>query len=477
MSSITEATKRTTRTAFMKDTNSEMESVTEATTTTKIPRSRIDFSDKANTIKHIEEIPKINTKADFSVLYEPWSIHNFYKKIDWVHVLPLIFMPIYGFYTALTSVPLQQKTAIFAVGYFVFTGLGITAGYHRLWSHRSYAASPLLQFTLMIASTGAMQGSILWWCRNHRAHHRYTDTDKDPYGVKKGLIWSHIIWMLIYQDPAAVGWADISDLKADKLVMFQHNHFPWLAPMISLGVPTVVAGLGWGDYWGGFIYGGIIRQFIVHQSTFCVNSLAHWLGDMPFDDRRTPRDHLFTALLTLGEGYHNFHHEFPQDYRNAIKIYQYDPTKWLIAFCSFIGLARDLKRFPSNEIKKGQLKMQQKKLDKVKSTLIWGTPIDQLPIFSFDEFHDMANKEGRAVTLIEGIIYDISSFIDEHPGGRSLIRSAIGKDATTSFNGGVYDHSSAARHLLERMRVGVVAGGGYVEHRCKGTIISHALKQ
>ncbi|ORZ26321.1 putative stearoyl-CoA desaturase [Lobosporangium transversale] len=415
------------------------------------------------------------TEADYSVLYEPWSIYNFYKKAEWVHILTLVLMPIYGLSMALTSAPFQQKTAIFALGHAVFIGLGITAGYHRLWSHRSYIASPLLQTILMIAGTGAMQGSILWWCRNHRAHHRYTDTDKDPYGAHKGLLWSHFLWMLVRQDPAAVGWADISDLRADKLVMFQDKYFYWLAPMVSLGVPTVIAGLGWGDYWGGFIYGGVIRQFVVHQSTYCVNSLAHWLGDKPFDDRRTPCDHLFTALLTLGEGYHNFHHEFPQDYRNAIKFYQFDPTKWLIAFCSFIGLAWDLKRFPSNEIKKGQLRMQQKKLDKMKSTLVWGTPIDQLPVFSFDEFCDMTNKEGRAVTLIEGVIYDISSFVDEHPGGRSLICSAIGKDATTSFNGGVYDHSNAARHLMERMRIGVVAGGGYVEHRCKDVAVSHSI--
>ncbi|KAF9322311.1 hypothetical protein BG003_003322 [Podila horticola] len=419
--------------------------------------------------KHVKEIPKIVTKNDFSVLYEPWSVTNFYKKLDWVHMLGLVFMPIYGFWAAATFVPLVTKTAVFAVAYYFFTGLGITAGYHRLWSHRAYSAGPTLQFILMIASTGAMQGSIRWWCRNHRAHHRYTDTEKDPYGAQKGLFWSHLLWMLVKQDPTTVGWADVSDLKANKLVQFQHNQFLWLAPLISLGVPTMVAGFGWGDYWGGFIYGGIIRQFVVHHATFCVNSLAHWLGDMPFDDRHTPRDHILTALVTLGEGYHNFHHEFPQDYRNAIKFYQYDPTKWLIAFCSFLGLASDLKRFPTNEIKKGQVRMQQQKLDQIKATLVWGTPIDQLPVFTFEEFQEMSSIKGQCVTLIEGIIYDVSSFVDEHPGGRSLINSAIGKDATTSFNGGVYDHSNAARHLLERMRVGVVAGGGYVEHRKSST--------
>ncbi|KAF9279285.1 hypothetical protein BGZ68_008031 [Mortierella alpina] len=487
MGSLTSPTKRTTRSSSGKSTSmknpssaissssssnsdcSDSEAIGRLSISSAASVTSLEDSSSPVIAKHIKEIPKITTKNDFSVLYEPWTITNFYKKLDWVHMLGLVFMPIYGFYMAFTSVPLQQKTAVFAVAYYFFTGLGITAGYHRLWSHRAYNAGPTLQFILMIASTGAMQGSIRWWCRNHRAHHRYTDTEKDPYGAQKGLIWSHILWMLVRQDPTTVGWADVADLKANKLVRFQHDHFLWLAPLISLGLPTMVAGFGWGDYWGGFIYGGIIRQVVVHHATFCVNSLAHWLGDMPFDDRHTPRDHILTALVTLGEGYHNFHHEFPQDYRNAIRFYQYDPTKWLIAFCAFLGLASDLKRFPTNEIKKGEVRMQQQKLDRVKAGLIWGTPIAQLPVFTYEEFEELATEKGQAVTLIEGIIYDIGAFVDEHPGGRSLIKGAIGKDATTSFNGGVYDHSNAARHLLERMRVGVVAGGGFVEHRKSST--------
>ena len=87
---------------------------------------------------------------------------------------------------------------------------------------------------------------------------------------------------------------------------------------MALILPTMVCGLGWNDWLGGFVYAGILRIFFIQQATFCVNSLAHWLGDQPFDDRNSPRDHVITALVTLGEGYHNFHHEFPSDYRNAI---------------------------------------------------------------------------------------------------------------------------------------------------------------
>lgn len=143
---------------------------------------------------------------------------------------------------------------------------------------------------------------------------------------------------------------------------------------MSLVFPTLVCGFGWGDWLGGLIYAGILRAGFVQQATFCVKSLAHWLGDQPFDDRNSPRDHLITALVTLIEGYHNFHHEFPSDYRNAIQWWQYDPTKWSIWLWKKVGLAYDLKQFKSNEIEKGRVQQQQKKLDQKRAQLDWGTP-------------------------------------------------------------------------------------------------------
>ncbi len=120
------------------------------------------------------------------------------------------------------------------------------------------------------------------------------------------------------------------------------------------------------------------------KSTFCVNSLAHWLGETPFDDKHSPRDHVITALVTIGEGYHNFHHQFPMDYRNAIKWYQYDPTKWFIWTCKQIGLASQLKKFPDNEVKKGVLTMQLKKLRETQDNLAWPSDHNDLPVVSWD---------------------------------------------------------------------------------------------
>jgi stearoyl-CoA desaturase (delta-9 desaturase) len=200
----------------------------------------------------------------------------------------------------------------------------------------------------------------------------------------------------------------------------------------------------------------------VFQSTFCVNSLAHWLGDKPFDNKHTPCDHFFTALCTIGEGYHNFHHQFPMDFRNAIKWFQYDPTKWFISTMSILGLASHLKRFPDNEIKKGQYTMQLQQLQEQSEGLQWPKSSNELPVISWDDFK--AEAKDRSLIAIHGFIHDCSSFSDDHPGGAHLIKRAIGTDATTAFFGGVYDHSNAAHNLLAMMRVGILDGGMEVEH-------------
>lgn len=391
----------------------------------------------------------------------PITLTNWWKHVDWLNVYFILLVPAVGVYWSLWT-PLSWKTLVWSIVYYFNTGLGITAGYHRLWAHTSYSASLPLKIYLAFVGAGAVEGSIRWWARGHRAHHRYTDTDKDPYSVRKGLLYSHLGWMVMRQNPKRIGRTDITDLNEDAVVIWQHKHF--IPSVLFAGVifPMLVAGLGWGDWKGGFIYAGILRVFFVQQATFCVNSLAHWLGDQPFDDRNSPRDHIVTALVTLGEGYHNFHHEFPSDYRNAIEWHQYDPTKWAIWTWKQLGLAYDLKQFRSNEIEKGRLQQLQKKLDRVRSTLDWGVPIEQLPVMEFDDFQEQS-RNGRALVAIAGVVHDVGSFIKDHPGGKAMINSGIGKDATAIFNGGVYNHSNAAHNLLSTMRVGVIRGGCEVE--------------
>ncbi|TPX37506.1 hypothetical protein SmJEL517_g00529 [Synchytrium microbalum] len=397
------------------------------------------------------------------------------NDIEWLNVVIFIVTPalsLYGFYTT----QLTFQTAIWAVVYYFCTGLAITAGtqtvesiiislpstnpfeqLHRYFAHRSYEAAFPMRLLLALFGAGALQGSIKWWCRDHRAHHRYTDSSRDPYGANKGVFWSHIGWLVVKQDKDKIGRVDISDLKRDKIVMWQHDWFPIIGLFMAFVFPTLVAYIGWGDFWGGFYFAGVARLVVVHHATFCVNSLAHWLGEASYDDRQTPRDHFITALVTLGEGYHNFHHEFPSDYRNAILFWQYDPTKWTIWICSLFGLTYNLKMFPENEIVKGRIQMQEKKIDELKKKLNWGKPLDELPEWTWKEFA-LKKDGGQNYLVVDKIVYNVHSFMEDHPGGRGFLKTSIGRDVSASFNGAIYFHSNAARNLATRMRIAKIVG-------------------
>ncbi|KAK7036263.1 acyl-CoA desaturase [Favolaschia claudopus] len=385
----------------------------------------------------------------------PVTFDTLLSEINWIAVAVLTIPPAISIFGAYTT-KLRWETGLFAVLYYFYTGLGITAGYHRLWAHRSYNASKFMQYFLAIAGAGAVQGPIKWWARGHRAHHRYTDTELDPYNAHEGFWYSHVGWMLL-KPRRKPGSADVSDLSKDEVVRWQHKNYLPLIIIAAVVVPSVIPWLLWGDLRGGYVYAAFVRLCFVQHSTFCVNSLAHWLGEASFDDKHTPKDHVVTALCTLGEGYHNFHHQFPMDYRNAIKWYQYDPTKWFIWVSQQLGLASHLKVFPDNEVRKGQLTMQLKRLRETQESLVWPSDNNDLPVISWDAFVEQSAT--RPLIIISGFIHDVAAFVEEHPGGAHWIVRYIGKDATTAFFGGVYDHSNAAHNLLAMKRVGVLHGG------------------
>jgi len=238
------------------------------------------------------------------------------------------------------------------------------------------------------------------------------------------------------------------------MINFQHKHYAWFGPFMAFLFPTLVAGLLWGDWMGGYFYAGACRLLFVHHSTFCVNSLAHYFGAHSYDDERSPRDHILTAIVTLGEGYHNFHHEFPNDYRNGIRLFDYDPTKWFIFGLSLFGLTYELKEFPQNEVMKGQHAMKQKLLDLEKAKIVYPPTPVALPLMSEAELKQKV-QQGVGLVIVDNLVHDVTNFVNQHPGGALLIKSAIGQDATARFNGttGVYKHSNAARNLLSTFRV------------------------
>lgn len=290
-----------------------------------------------------------------------------HAPINWIAIFALVFLPI----VAIIAIPAYAYFHDFSlaawISLFVLlacSSLGITAGYHRLWAHRAYEAKLPLKILLMIMGTFAVQNSILFWASGHRTHHRHVDdVDLDPYSINRGFWYAHMGWMLRNYPAAEPNFKNAPDLLADKLVMFQHNYY---VPLVIAVHAAILLPIGWavGDVWGVVLLGGLLRLIISHHVTFFINSLCHMWGKRPYTDENTARDNFVLAIFTWGEGYHNYHHIFQYDYRNGIKWWQYDPTKWLIWSCSKLGLAQNLRRIPSFNIKRAELTMKFKYAEK-----------------------------------------------------------------------------------------------------------------
>lgn len=297
----------------------------------------------------------------------------------------------------------------------------------------------------------------------HRAHHRYVDTEKDPHSIRKGLFWSHMGWCLFrphLKVQNSIRECTGDDLENDPLIQWQEKNYVELVILTGALVPSVLCGLLWGDYIGGLVFAGALRAVAMQHSVFFVNSLGHWIGTRPFDCRRSMRNNWLLSFLTFGEGMNNFHHEFSSDYRNGIKWYDFDPVKFHLCGLSLIGAVSQLYRTSQTSINQCLIQQQQKLIDRKRSQLNWGIPIEKLPTVSPEEFRRWAKEEApdRALIAVAGIVHDVTPFINDHPGGVSLIRSSIGKDATSAFNGAVYDHTTAAHNLLATMRIAVLSG-------------------
>eukprot|EP01083_Nonionella_stella_P086854 241486_1 len=397
------------------------------------------------------EFVKSFVREDHLVQRPWWSRIN---KLNCIIVFGVPMLALYGLCTIKTFV---WQTWVWTFLFYLWTGLGITAGYHRLWSHGSWKCNKILETMLMIGGTGALQGSVKWWCLLHRAHHRWTDTDSDPYNSERGFWYAHVGWLL-FDNIHVNAHINMKDLKSNPIVRWQNNNYAWFGPFMALIFPTIVAYFINGDIRGGFYIAGALRLLFVHHATWFVNSLAHWTGTQTYDDTISPRDSIITGLLTLGEGYHNFHHEFPYDYRNGVRWYDYDPTKWFIYSMKLCGFAYNLDTFPMNEIEKGEIAMIEKKIKQRKQSINYGVQINTLPIWTKEECEkEMINakKNKKIYIQMANIIYDATDFVisGKHPGGKAMIIGRNGKDVTDEFNGNIYNHTNAARNLMSHMRI------------------------
>jgi stearoyl-CoA desaturase (Delta-9 desaturase) len=220
-------------------------------------------------------------------------------------------------------------------------------GYHRLFAHRTYDTSPVVRFVLLFFGAATFEESALKWSSQHRQHHLFTDTEHDPYGVDQGFWHAHIGWILFQRH--RTNYNNVKDLRESRLVSHQHDYYLWWSLGGGLVLPMLIA--WWiGHPLGGFMMAVCLRLVVVLHSSFFVNSFAHTFGKKTYDHDKSARDNWLGALLTNGEGFHNFHHRFPMDYRNGVRWYHWDPSKWCIYLLSKLGLAWDLRRVSDRRI-------------------------------------------------------------------------------------------------------------------------------
>ncbi len=267
------------------------------------------------------------------------------------HLLILALLP------AFISVASWGAFWLFMITY-IIGGLTITVGYHRLYAHKAYDANPLFEWAILIGSALSFEMSALKWSHDHRIHHNHVDTEKDPYSIKKGFWYAHILWLFDYKrdyDKSLVG-----DLLKNPRVVFQDRYYMQIVLVVNFAVLFI----GWallGSLLASFFMGFLIRLAMIHHSTWFINSLCHTYGSKTYARELSAVDNAILAVLTFGEGYHNYHHAFAADYRNGIRWYHFDPSKWTIWVASKLGMTKKLRVINDVTVQKS-LVMKDKKL-------------------------------------------------------------------------------------------------------------------
>jgi stearoyl-CoA desaturase (delta-9 desaturase) len=241
---------------------------------------------------------------------------------------------------------------------YVLTALGITVGFHRLFTHRSFETNVVVKFVLAVLGSMAVQGPLLKWVAMHRQHHQHSDTLQDPHsphhhgqgiwGLLRGAWHAHIGWFF-QSDPEDLS-RYVPDLRKSAALRVANALFPvWVA--LGLVIPAGLGGLlaeTWKGVWTGLIWGGLVRVFLVHHVTWSVNSACHLWGLRPYRSEDESRDNFVFGVLAMGEGWHNTHHAFPTSARHGLRWWQIDVSYWIIRALAWVGLAWDV-RLPTKQ--------------------------------------------------------------------------------------------------------------------------------
>ncbi|KAF9454214.1 hypothetical protein P691DRAFT_798462 [Macrolepiota fuliginosa MF-IS2] len=356
-----------------------------------------------------------------------WSNIAFFVGVHLAAFVGAYYWPIYA---------LPRATIWLAFASWQLSCFGITIGYHRLYSHKSFKASLGLRVVLAVLGTAAHQGSI----------RRFTDDPiHDPYAATRGLLYSHVGWIFFKPTYNKLHLIETDDLDKDPVVRIQHQYYHLLAMVVGFVFPTV-AGFIWGDATGGFVWGGLVARILIWHCTFFVNSLAHWNGIQPYSDENTSRGNL---------------HAFPHDFRSGPSPSDWDPSKWAILAFDYLGLATKLRRAKDKDILDGLVYMRLKE-----QGVTISEEKEDVPTWTQTQIGSYLSTGNRCVILLDGYIVDATTYLSEHPGGAKLVRSYSLKyetisntdpntwpDASVPFHGGMNIHSWAANQEAKKMRV------------------------
>lgn len=282
-------------------------------------------------------------------------------ELVWRNILLMTFLHI-GALLGLRQcfVSAQWKTILFGYLLYVLGGIGITAGAHRLWAHRSYRAKWPLRVLLACMQSLAFENSIYEWSRDHRVHHKYSETDADPHNALRGFFFAHVGWLLCRKHPDVKTKGkqiDLSDLYADPVVRFQHRFYLPTVAFFCFLMPTLIPYLGWNEtLYNSFYICSLLRYVITLHATWLVNSAAHMWGRRPYDKNINPSENRAVSFWALGEGFHNYHHTFPWDYATSELGYDLNVSKMFIDFFASFGWAYERKVVSAETIKQRKLR-------------------------------------------------------------------------------------------------------------------------
>ncbi|XP_066580888.1 acyl-CoA Delta-9 desaturase-like [Prorops nasuta] len=285
---------------------------------------------------------------------------QFEQPLLWPNIIVMSVVHLGALYALTIFHTFHIYTMILLIVIHQISATGITAGPHRLWAHKSYKAKLPLKILIFLMYCTAGQSPIFHWARDHRVHHKYTDTSADPHNTQRGLFFSHVGWLLMKKDPTVIARGkqiDISDLKADPVVNIP-NYIYYAVSILLFYLVPVISVYFWNESAKNAIFAlFFLRYALILNVTWSVNSFAHKFGSKPYDRTICPSENFLVSLTTCGEGWHNYHHAFPWDYRaTEINLMDFTSTTTLfIKFFSKIGWAYDLKQ-PSEDLIKTVVK-------------------------------------------------------------------------------------------------------------------------